>query len=255
MEVNTFRCCVLFIAATLAVMGNVSANWTQDTTSPMNTSSQTKSVAQASFAQATVLVNIWVLDIEVTRDDAADPAKAELAARAADLPFVVGSRADVRALIGKLTLAGLLKKSREFRLTPSDGQPAVVRTGANAPQVTRLSQNGADQINQLQYRPVGTAIQAQARRDETGHITLNLNYEHTEIERRPPSSQALIPRGGPAPATPDQIATQSFQSVFRLRPGTAVVAQKDTAAEPSNSLANVRTQLIIVGATVIPGDQ
>ena len=67
-----------------------------------------------------------MLTIELPRAKAADDITTSLVSRANELPFVIDWRDDVRVLIGKLTLAGVLARFREFRATALSGQAVSI---------------------------------------------------------------------------------------------------------------------------------
>jgi hypothetical protein len=203
-----------------------------------------------------ISLNLWVLTIEMPRDKVGDDLVAGLAARANELSTVVGSRDDVRVLIGKLSVAGILKRSREFRIMAMDGQQAYLQSGANEPQITASSivggaraGAGGGRVNSITYNPIGTLIHILPGISQGSNIDVQLQFSASEIEEAP--SVLLAEQVDVKPIMATRITTQQLQTNTRVKNGTAVLLQSDVISEPAGT-ANVRTQLIILGASIIP---
>ncbi len=204
-----------------------------------------------------IALNLWVLTIDLPRAKAADDITASLVQRANDLPTVIGSRDDVRVLIGKLTVAGVLVRSREYRVTAVSGQPVSIQSGGNMPLVTASQVmgggrggGGGGRVNSISYQTVGTTIQFQPRVIAGGNIDVTLNYNSSEQEEARNVAIAEGDDGNRLPAT--RTVTQQLQVTSRVKPGAAVLVQSDILAEPNNDAAGVRTQLIVLGASIVP---
>jgi hypothetical protein len=199
-----------------------------------------------------IALNLWVITIDVPREKAAEDLTASLAARANDLPVVIGSRDDVRVLVGKLTVAGLLARSREFRVMALNGQPASIQAGGNQPRIMVAARGGGlgGGANQVQYRSVGTNISFLPRIVAGGNVDVQLVLSTNEQEDANNVPVGIGPDGNPVTAT--RTTNQQLQTTARVKSGAAALVQSDVLSEPNNELSSIRTQLIILGATVMP---
>ncbi|MEX2315943.1 MAG: hypothetical protein WD669_02255 [Pirellulales bacterium] len=201
-----------------------------------------------------IALNLWVLTVEAPRDKAAEDLTASLLARSNDLPLVIGTRDDVRVLVGKLTVAGLLARSREFRVIALNGQPVSIQSGGNQPRIVVArgggQGGGGGGMNQVQYQSVGTNISFLPRVVAGGNVDVQLYLTTNEQEEARNVPVAVGPDGNPITAT--RTTNQQLQTTARVKAGAAVLVQSDALADPGNELSSIRTQLIILGATIVP---
>lgn len=201
----------------------------------------------ADEAKDVITVNVWVLTLSASRDQMADDLVAALAKKAVNLPPIVGSTDEVRELIEKLKVANLLESAREFRIMALDGQPGIVNTGEVTPRVSGvavarggLRSTGLNQVN------IGTQIQVLPHVAGDGSLQVSVQYTMSDVEKAP---DVEIAEGMLA----DRTKNQSTNTTVRLRSGTAVVVQSDSLTQAWGQVAScVRTQLILLGATVVP---
>jgi hypothetical protein len=200
--------------------------------------------------------HVWVLSIDAPRDKTADQLVAALAETAGDMPQTIGTIPKVRELIGKLSIAGILQRSREFRFSAATGQPAHIESGAQDPMITSTQGNPAitgGRTNSYQFRPVGTVIQATPQLDPAGNIHVNLSYTSSSMQPSMPPVIISEESNGKTLSIP-RIVNQSFRSTVRLRSGNAVLVQSDTTTDAVGG-AGMRAQLLILGAVVVPENE
>jgi hypothetical protein len=200
-----------------------------------------------------VELRLWVLTIAMPREKATDDLIANLAASANSLPQVVGTLDQVRELVDKLTVAGILQRSREFRLTAAAGQTAQLLSGANEPQITSTTmtaRGGGGRTNSFQYQPVGMNIQATPTFDAAGNLQVHLNFTASSIEKTDPLVVISESDDGKTLAI-NRTISLTVQTIARLKRDTAVLVQSDSIYEPEAGNSS-RTQLLILGGKVLP---
>ncbi|MEX2315944.1 MAG: hypothetical protein WD669_02260 [Pirellulales bacterium] len=203
--------------------------------------------------KALVSLNLWVLTIELPRAKAADDLVGRLAASINELPTELGSRDDVRVLIGKLSVAGLLKRSREFHMISVNGQTAGTVVGASKPTIssTQSSVRGG-RANSITYQLVGTNVQLSPRVFANGNLQVAVMYESSDVQKSSPPVLLGDLGDGAEPVIADQVVNQRINTSVQLKKGSAVLVQRDILTEPNNEAATITTQLVILAASVIP---
>jgi Bacterial type II and III secretion system protein len=170
--------------------------------------------------------------------------------KANNLPAVVGTREDVRALIGRLKVAGLLQKSREVRIQTLNGQTAVAQMGTDQPSITATQINDRGTTNNIMMRSVGTIVSVTPRIDTEGAIQVGFEYNSTRLEQS--TDIALAEFEGHKPMMASFTVNQQSTTVVRLKSGSAVLVWSDATRESDGSETGGETQMIILAAEVVP---
>jgi hypothetical protein len=193
-------------------------------------------------------VNIWALSISAPAQ-INDELIADLISRARTLQVTLGSRHDVNDWVTKLSVAGVLERSREFRLTAVSGQSANLQDGANVPQVTGTSITQFGSVNSVAYQPVGTVVQVQPRIDPDGKVRIAFSYSASEIEPRSDVFLSESREGERMRAS--QVVNQQLQSTIRLPSGSAALVHSLTNSQLRGDSPGLRMQLVIISAETI----
>jgi hypothetical protein len=175
-----------------------------------------------------------------------------------------------------------LRKSRQFRLLTTDGEPASTQSGSDRPSVVasnfttihsgrgsrprntvELQANPTGTLsladppapepivtNSIQYRTIGTNIELVPRIDASGSVHVQLTYSSSDLESS--SDVALTEIPGRKPIMADTIVTCQVQSSVQLKSGTAVVVQSDAAQSTEGESSTGKTRLLILAASVQP---
>ena len=98
----------------------------------------TTDAAQSNEPKDLILLKLWVITVEMPKAKAADDLVAGLVHRVNELPAVLKSE-EVPLLLGKLSVAGVLRRSREFQLLAANGQMAINQSGAMIPMIQNSS--------------------------------------------------------------------------------------------------------------------
>ncbi len=246
-------------------------------------------VAAAQRAAAAVLdepkdsvsITIWALTVVDAAEPPADELTADFADRVNNLPDEFSSAGEVRELVGRLKVAGMLRRAREFRLTTLEGQPAEVHVGANTPRVvaTKIdpqpdrmrrrnrnqqeaepvaaaseqidsAQSDAIVTNAIAMEELGTIVQVVPNIDSSGGLQVKLDYNSSDIENAPDVVLMEVP--GRKPVAASRIVTQRVETVARLKSGTAVLVQADSWHRMIDDAPKSETRLLILAASVDP---
>ena len=194
----------------------------------------------------TITVTLWILRISDTEQLPADELAANLVEHAFNLPPNVGTVDEVRDLITRMKVAGILRDARELRITALDGQAVQTQRGSNMPRVIATSVDPrAGRVNSLQMEPVGTLVELRPRIDSNRNIQVSLKMSASQMEK---SKEIVMaePVGG-SPAFADVVTTRQFNTAASLKSGSAVLLQSETLASPKSEI-----DLIILGATILP---
>ena len=242
--------------------------------------------APADPARDTIVLTVWSLVVSNPTGPESDELVGQLVDRARNLPTVASTTDEVRDLVSKLRAAGLLRKSREFRLTTIDGQatraesgtkwPRIIATnistmspnrgGRNRPPSTRTvgarvppapdgqanesPWSDAVVTNSIDYQEIGTVVELIPRIDSTGSVQVHFSYNASDTEKAPDVPISEIP--GRKPITADKDRDEPSSVVVRLKSGTAVVVQSEAVQAWDGESPTDTTQLLILAASVQP---
>ena len=84
-----------------------------------------------------------------------------------------------------------------------------------------------------------------------GTLQVAVKFEASDIQKTVPPV-VISELADTDPVIADQVTKQRIDTNVQLKPGTAMLVQRDVISEPGNEAANVRTQLVIVSASVLP---
>ena len=222
---------------------------------------------------------IWALAIADATEPPADESVADFADRVNNLPDKFSSADEVRELVSRLKVAGMLRRACEFRVTTLDGQSAEVQIGSNRPRVIATSidrrtdrtprqnpnrqeadpnaaepnqtapgQNDEVVTNAITMEPVGTIVRIVPRIDSTGVLQVKLDYNSSDFEKAHDVILSEVPGRQPLAAT--QVVSQQIETVVRLKSGTAVLVQADSSHTLTDDAPKSETRLLILAASV-----
>jgi hypothetical protein len=197
-----------------------------------------------------VALRLWILTVSDTPKAPEDELSGRLVERVGNLPPVVGSVNDVRELVGQLKVAGLLRTAREFRVVTLNGQSITAQRGRNQPRVVATSVDPrAGRMNQIAMEPLGTQVELRPWIDAERNIQVSVKIGASDVEK---SSNVVIaePANG-SPTFADVVTTWQFNTATSLKNNTAVLLQS-IAVSASDDDAETETELIILGAAVVP---
>jgi hypothetical protein len=196
-----------------------------------------------------IVFTLWIVKVGDSAQPPADELSAKLAERVAALPPVVGSVKEVQELIGQLKVAGLARSVREFRLVAHNGQMAAVQTGKNQPRVVASAVSPDGRMNSIQYEPLGTLVEIRPRIDAERNIQVSVKIGQSDLEK---STEVMLaePADG-SPTFADVITTRQFNTATSLKNNSAVLLQSVSSSD-SDGEASAETELIILGAEVVP---
>jgi hypothetical protein len=197
MRLTTYADLRLVGLAVLLVVSAHAASPAQETEQPRRVEQPAAQGVLSEEPQDVIVFTLWVLSIGNAPEPETDELSATLASRVDNLPARFSSIKDVRDLVGQLSVAGMLRKAREFRFTTLNGQPVHVQSGNNQPRIiaTNISQRpvrrsigrtgrgnpdqpgqqNADEqaedsaivTNSVQYEQIGTVIRLVPRIDDS----------------------------------------------------------------------------------------
>jgi hypothetical protein len=192
-----------------------------------------------------IALTLWTLTITDAEGPEADELEGALRDKAKSLSGNVGSVGDVRELVGKLKVAGLLKKYREIRLMTVDGQVAAAQAGADQPSIVGTNFSDRGNTNVLQMRAVGTIVRAIPRRDTEGNIQVGLDYSCSSVTKSDRVNIAEMADSKPLAA--DVVTNTQVSTLVSIAPGEAVVVSGDATVDATGD----ETQLIILAAEIV----
>jgi hypothetical protein len=223
----------------------------------------------SSGPEVPIAFDVWLVTVSLPAHKATDTAAMALATEIDNLPFTLGSRNDVRALIDRLRAAEMLQRLREFRVQGSSGEAANIVTGASVPSIMsstvtgrsargNLSASGAfvgdpsvllgTRVNSIQYQQIGTNVQLLPHVDASGGIGIKFVLTLSEIEKDPDVAVSESTDGSGRIAA-DRIVTQTIKAAVKLESGKVALVHSD--AESSwVGRAGKPVRLVFVGATV-----
>jgi hypothetical protein len=200
-----------------------------------------------------VAVTLWILTVVDTAQPPADELSSNLAERIGSLPSVIGSLGEVQALVDQTKVAGLLQNVRRYRLVTLNGQAVTAQRGRNQPRIVATAVDlRAGRMNTIQMEPVGTMIELRPRIDSERNIQISVKIGESAIEKSTDVLLAQPPDGSPAFA--DVVTTRQFNTAATLKNNTAVLLQS-VVADDSQENAGSETELIILGASIVPTDE
>jgi hypothetical protein len=198
-----------------------------------------------------VMFTLWVLSLTNSNQLPADELRDKLTDKISNLPAVVGSIRDVRELIGKLQVAGLLRSAREFRLNALDGGSVSMQMGRNQPRVIATNVDPhAGRTNSLQLEPVGTIIELRPQIGSQLNIRVSVKFSQSEIEKSTDVIMAEPIEGTALYA--DVVTTRQLEATTSLKNDTAVLLQSAAATASKDGASNVELELMILGAAIVP---
>ncbi len=197
-----------------------------------------------------VALTVWVLTVSDSATPETDELIGQLVDKANSLPVVIGKSDDVRDLVKRLKVAGLLSTSREYRLLTLDGQQVTSQAGSNHPTIVATNITNRGRTNSINFQQVGTMITATARIDAASGILVSLDYQASGVEKS--RDVAIDQPGEGQPTFADIMATQQINTTVRLKSGTALLVRSDATQDFGEKSTGGQTRLIILSATVIP---
>jgi hypothetical protein len=197
-----------------------------------------------------VVVTIWMLELTEATGPEADELEAALREKANDLPLVIGRKEEVRDLIARLKVAGMLHKSRVVRLLTTDGELASAQTGADQPTIVQSNTNELGLSNTIQFRHVGMEINARPVIETGGTVQLKFQYNASRIDT--PEEIVITEPQGKKPIYATQIVSRGFESVLRVKNGIAVAVSTDSLQATSAIENASKTELLLIAAETLP---
>jgi hypothetical protein len=199
-----------------------------------------------------IALHVWVLRLADSETQPADELAAKLEEQAANLPYEMGSIRDARAFVERLKAAGLLRQTREFRLTSLDGQSAMLQRGADVPQIIAVQIDALEgRTNSYQMRSVGTLLQTTTRLDSEGRIQIFLQYSSSHIEK---TDIPVFERKDIEPVFASAVFVEQFSATTRLKSGTAELISRNSTAG-AEQWSGGRTLAIIGAELVSPNEK
>jgi hypothetical protein len=198
--------------------------------------------------KAMIALSIWILKLSESHEDAEPELTARLVAQTENLSPMVGSVSEVRELVGRMRVAGLLGSERELRMVTLDGQSVTAQIGRNQPRViATASDPQAGRVNSLKMEEIGVMIKALPQIDSDEQIQVNLEIGESGMEKSNDVVMAMPAEGDPLFA--DVVTTRQLNTTARVKNGSAVLLQRDAAQDSADSSRD--TTLIILGAAVV----
>jgi Flp pilus assembly secretin CpaC len=200
-------------------------------------------------AQA-IALTVWALTIKESGGPEANELEGALRDKANHLPAAVGTQKDVRDMVAKLKVAGLLHKSREIRLLALAGETATALMSADLPVIQAMNfAPTSGTINTIMYRSVGTIVEAKPVVDSDGLVQVGLTYECSFLDAGGGVVIAELPEKEPvrAPA----IVRQTTTTLVRLESGKAVLVSSDATQDTSNDKSTAQVDLLILAAEIV----
>jgi hypothetical protein len=243
---------VVMIGITVSTVAAVGQERSRRPPEPLTvraSSAETPLAEPSGEATQAIALTLWALTIGDANGPEADELEGALRDKAKNLSTDVGSVGDVRELVAKLKVAGLLKKYREIRLTTVDGQVVTAQSGADQPSVvgTQFSQQGT--TNMLQMRAVGTMVRAIAKLDKDGRIQVGLDYNSSRVEKSERVNISQVKEREPLAA--DVVTSMQVNTLVSVAPGRAVVVSGDATMELTPEDSNGETQLLVLAAEIV----
>jgi Flp pilus assembly secretin CpaC len=198
-------------------------------------------------AKPTLVLTMWVVTLAESAGHA-DDEKAKLKERLNTLPPEFQSLNEVRDFIKSLKAANRVRSWRELRMITLDGQPAQLQVGSELPQIVGTSMSNRGRQNSLQYRSVGTMVEARPHIDSEKHIQVQLDYNMSDTAKS--NDVALSEDNDGKSQFADVMIKRQFKTTVRLSNGSAVIAHCDASTGSADKSGDGLTELIIVGGTI-----
>jgi hypothetical protein len=196
-----------------------------------------------------IALSIWILKLSESHEDADAELTAKIAAQAENLSPVVGSVSEVRELVGRMRVAGLLRSEREFRLLMLEGGTLEHQSGRHQPRVVATAVDPRrGQTNSIQFEPTGIKVKARAEVDSDGYVEASLEISESIMVKSENVLIAVSGDGGPLYA--DVITNRGITTSARVKNGDAVLLQRDSAIDAADPSLDA-TELIILGASIV----
>ena len=196
-----------------------------------------------------IAISVWMLTLTSPSGPEADELTSQLHDKANNMPAILGTRDDVQKLIGRLNVAGMLRKSREVRLLTVNGHPANSQSGADEPRIVATNVSDQGQMNSIQYQSVGTIVRATPRIDTDGAIQVSLVYNSSDITK---SDDVAISRPVEGKEMMADVTTKhQIETIVRVKNGTAALVWSNVTDDLSRKAAS-EIQMIILAAAVDP---
>jgi type II/III secretion system protein len=198
--------------------------------------------------KAMIALSVWILKLSASHEEADPELTATISAQTENLSPVIGTVSEVRELVARMRVAGLLGKERELRMVTVDGQPVTAQIGRNQPRIVGTSSDPRrGQVNSLKMEEIGVMIKAVPQIDSDEQIQVSLEIGESGFEKSTDVVIAMPAEGGPLFA--DVVTTRQFNTTARVKSGNAVLLQRD-ATRDSTDASRDTTELIILGAAV-----
>ena len=236
-----------FIASPTAMAQSGGGRAKQDATS-QDVGTASLPVAPTDEIRKSIAVTVWALTVSPSHSPEKDEPVGKLIAQAHDIPVVIGNRDEVRQLVDRFRVAGVLRKSREVRVMTLDGLAASAHSGSDQPRVTAVTITNFGRTNNTQYQPIGTVIQVAPRIDSTGMIQVSLTY-HTSSMQKSKDVVLAEPTDGKA-IMADLVRNEQATTTVRLKSGSAMLVKSDSTQETSDDSDGL-IQLVILSAEIV----
>jgi hypothetical protein len=196
-----------------------------------------------------IALTLWTLTIKESTAPESSELESELRDKVNRLPSVVGTQKEVRDMVAKLKVAGVLHKSREIRLLALAGESATALTGADQPVIQAMNFTPTGTTNSIMYRSIGTIVEAKPIVDSDGLVQVGLTYECSFLDDAGGAVIAELQDKEPirAPA----VVRKSSTSLVRLENGKAVLVSSDTTQDASNEENPGQVDLLILAAEIV----
>jgi hypothetical protein len=202
----------------------------------------------------TIALTLWVVTVTDPVNPPADDLTVNLADQIDNLPTVVGSIKDARELVGRMKVAGMLRRAREYSVISLDGQLATAQNGRNQPRVIASTIDPrAGRTNAIQIEPLGTLVELRAQVDSKRNIQVSIKFNESESNK---SADVLLaePANG-SPQYADVVSTRQFNTTASLTNDSAVVLQRIATYGTQETASGGQTELIILGASVLSASE
>ena len=132
--------------------------------------------------KAMIALSIWILKLSESHEEADPELTAKLAEHAENLSALIGSVSEVRELVGRMRVAGLLRSERELRMVTLVGQPVTSHIGRNQPRIIGVSSDPRrGQTHSLVMEPIGIKIKALPQIDSDDQIQVSLEIGESNL--------------------------------------------------------------------------
>jgi hypothetical protein len=240
---------LVVLVSTFAVVSSANQHAVAQFGGKRNDDEQVAANQPSERPKAMIALTIWILKLSESHDEVDPELAARIAERVDNLSPVVGSVSEVRELVGRMRVAGLLSSERELRMVTLDGQPVSAQIGRHEPRIVATSSDPRQgQMNSIKFEEMGVLIKALPQIDTEEFIQVSVEIGESDSEK-----STDVPLAVPAEGTPyfaDVVTTRQFNTTARTKSGSAVLVQSDAPVDSEDAAAN-KTQLIILGAAIV----